>query len=67
MNRITVESFGAECPRNWQEIADALNARLEEMGVPENGEMDPETYDAYCALWEDYCAGKLENVPAPAL
>lgn len=53
---INGESFGAECPLNWEDIADALNEIIDDRGIAED-------YEAVNALWEDFCAGRLENVP----
>ena len=48
--KITVDSFGGNCPVNWEEIADYLNKRIEA------GE-DPEE------VWERYCSGRYEDAP----
>ena len=53
---ITMDSFGSECPSNWEEIADFLNALIEERGI----ENDPEELDQ---LWEDYCNGDIPGAP----
>lgn len=53
---ITMDSFGSECPSNWEEIADFLNAIIEERGI----ENDPEELDQ---LWEDYCNGDIPGAP----
>ena len=53
---ITMDSFGSECPANWEEIADFLNAIIEERGI-ENDE------DALDQLWEDYCNGDIPGAP----
>lgn len=45
---ITGESFGADCPENWKEIAEVLNSIIRETGK------DPEQ------VWEEYCSGLLE-------
>lgn len=52
---ITGESFGSNCPQNWEEIADFLNEIIEEKtdGSKEASE----------ELWEDYCNGKIEDAP----
>lgn len=44
---ITGDSFGSECPENWEQIADELNAIIDERGISEDR-------DAVDALWEDY-------------
>lgn len=57
---ITVDSFGSDCPSNWEEIADALNNLINERGIYFDS-------DAIDALWEDFCSGDLEGVPAPVM
>ena len=57
MARITVESFGGNLPRNWEEIADFLNNLIEEKG--DNSKLAVEE------LWEDYCSGRIEDAPEP--
>ncbi len=57
-NYITMDSFGSECPLNWEAIADALNEIIDERGILEDDEACNE-------LWEAFCRGKLENVPEP--
>ena len=56
---ITAESFGSDCPSNWEDIAGALNAIIDERNIADDR-------DAVDALWESYCSGELANVPAPA-
>ena len=34
MYYITVESFGSECPENWEEIAAFLNDIIDQRGIP---------------------------------
>lgn len=48
---IDADSFGAECPENWEEIAGALNRIIRETGK------DPDQ------VWEDYCSERLADVP----
>lgn len=57
---INVDSFGSDCPSNWEEIADALNNLINERGIYFDS-------DAIDALWEDFCNGDLEGVPAPVM
>ena len=49
-NYITAESFGAEIPDNWQEIADELNRIIDERGIADD-------HDAVNELWESYWYG----------
>lgn len=53
---ITMESFGSMLPENWEEIADFLNALIEEHGI----ENDKDELDQ---LWEDYCNGDIPGAP----
>ena len=57
-NHITVDSFGSECPTNWEDIAIALNAIIDEREISDDR-------DAIDALWEDFCRGELPSVPDP--
>lgn len=46
------ESFGSECPINWEEIADAANNAMDAFA---EGHDEDET-EIYCDhLWEDFC------------
>jgi hypothetical protein len=47
---IDMNSFGSNCPDNWQEIADYLNS-IDNMDNEE--------------LWEAFCADKLKDCPKP--
>ena len=57
---ITVDSFGSECPSNWEDIASALNDLILQRGISSDR-------DAVDALWEDYWNGFLIGVPAPVM
>ena len=57
---ITVDSFGSECPSNWEDIASALNDLILQRGISSDR-------DAVDALWEDYWDGSLEGVPSPVM
>lgn len=50
MKKITVNSFGSNCPENWEEISDWMNEKIEEGADPDE-------------LWEDYCSGRCEDAP----
>ena len=52
MKKFTGDSFGSNCPDNWEEIVDFLNSILE--SGPE-GDMEE--------IWEQYCSGSLEGAP----
>lgn len=70
---ITMDSFGSECPNNWEEIAEYLNGiidtyldeltTIDEDGIEDCD--DEELRSRVEALWERYCAGELEGAPAP--
>ena len=51
MKRFDGESFGSNCPDNWEEIVDYLNDILE------SGSDDMEE------IWEQYCSGSLAGAP----
>lgn len=70
---ITMDSFGTNCPTNWEEIADYLNQIIETY-ITETTTMDAdgiemvdddELRERVNALWESYCAGELEGAPVP--
>lgn len=60
--RFTEDSFGSECPDNWQEIADYLNdkiaRRFDEL-ERDNADADEYRYEAD-SIWENYCAGEYD-------
>lgn len=58
-NWITVESFGADVPANWQEIADHLNGIIAERHIEDD-------HAAVNDLWEEYCNGDIPGAPEPA-
>ena len=66
---ITMDSFGQECPANWEEIADYLNGIIDSMDdiTDENGDITPDGTEKISALWEQYCAGELEGAPTPIM
>lgn len=49
----TVESFGANCPENWEEICDYLNEKIE----------DDTDSDDMEVIWETYCNGGYADAP----
>jgi len=59
---ITEESFGSNCPQNWEEIADFLNEIIEEK-IEIDHLNDRDALDFSEELWEQYCMGKIENAP----
>ena len=49
---VTAESFGAEIPENWEEIARYLNEVIDDLGIAEDAN---EVND----LWDRYWAGEV--------
>ena len=64
---ITMNSFGSECPTNWEEIADYLNGILD--ATPDitdaDGDLTTDGREKVDAIWETYCAGDMPDAPAP--
>jgi hypothetical protein len=57
----TGDSFGWNCPENFQEICDALNSIAEEeLGDEEDEDIRREIINS---IWERFCSGKLAGVP----
>ena len=55
-NWITVESFGADVPENWEEIADFLNGIIRERGIEDD-------HAAVNELWEAFWQGEFPYAP----
>ncbi len=53
---VNADSFGAEIPANWEEIAAYLNELTDERGIAED-------HDACNDLWEEYWRGELDGAP----
>ena len=62
MVSFTADSFGSDCPRNWEEIASFLNGVFEERLGKEELD-DDETWRLSNQIWEDYCNGKIPDAP----
>lgn len=62
MEYYDMESFGADCPANWEEIASFLNGLLDERVT--EGMDDRDICEIADQLWEDYWNGNLEDAPA---
>ena len=70
---ITMDSFGANCPENWEEIASFLNDLIDEkadeltttddLGIQSVDEDELKLFVS--DLWEQFCAGELEDAPKP--
>lgn len=55
-NWITIDSFGAEVPSNWEDIADFLNDIIRERGIEGD-------HNEVNELWEAYWQGKFPDAP----
>ncbi len=66
---ITMDSFGSECPRNWEEISNYLNDIIDNMEriTDEFGELTMEGREQINALWERYCSGDIADAPKPIM
>ena len=53
----TAESFGSDCPVNWEEIVAFLN------NYCEDHEIDCEDREETDAVWEAYFRGELPGAP----
>lgn len=69
-----MDSFGQDCPMNWEQIADYLNSIIEDMeGITDEfGEVTPDGREQIDNVWEnywgDYHSGTLpENAPVPVI
>ena len=66
---ITMDSFGQDCPTNWEEIAEYLNDKIDALEdiTDDTGALTPEGRDLVDAIWEDYCnACSSGSIPAGA-
>ena len=58
---IDEDSFGSNCPKNWEEIADFLNEIIESRA---DGDYDVDDMNALSdEVWEQYCNGELKDAP----
>lgn len=55
-NWITIDSFGSDVPKNWQEIADYLNTIIRDRGI-EDG------HNEVNELWEAFWQGEFPDAP----
>lgn len=60
---ITMDSFGTECPDNWEEIAEKLNRQIDDAlaaagETPEYGELSDEGREIVDSIWERFAAGE---------
>ena len=59
---ISADSFGADIPENYGQIADFLNQLIDERGIEEDHDACNELWDAFFSgeldeLWENYKGG----------
>lgn len=54
---ITAESFGADLPENWEEIARELNEAIDAGGIAEDRDAVEALWDSY---WHDWFPGSVE-------
>lgn len=64
MEYYDMESFGADCPANWQDIASWLNAKLTERVTADMDDRD--IREIADAIWEAYWGGEYAEYDAPA-
>lgn len=66
-HHITMDSFGQECPVNWEEISGYLNDKIDAMSgiTDEYGDITPEGREQVNMLWEKYWSGDLPEAPKP--
>ena len=55
-NWITVESFGADVPENWEEIAEYLNNIIRDRGIEND-------HNEVNDLWEAFWQGEFPDAP----
>jgi len=72
---INMDSFGQDCPANWETIADYLNAQIDALSDitdPDTGDITPDGREAidaiWTAYWDAYHSGTLPaDAPAPII
>ena len=60
--QITVDSFGADLPANWEAAAALLNEKIDALDEDEYGNIDEEEVNE---IWENYCAGDYDDEIEP--
>lgn len=69
---ITEDTFGSDCPTNWEEIADFLNSLIDRTLDQTPGAYDPgyddsglsaDGHDVVDAIWDRFCSGDLPDAP----
>ena len=59
---INMDSFGSNCPSNWEEIADFLNEYISEKTA---GMDEQEQFEESEKIWEQFCNDEIPGCPAP--
>ena len=70
---INMDSFGSNCPENWEEIADYLNDKISDAledlgddaycpGYCDNG-LSADGNEVLSSVWEAYCNGEYPDCP----
>ena len=54
---VTVDSFGPYPPDNWEEIANAMNAFIEDHDMWDDN-------DAICDMWEKWNTEGIDGIPS---
>ena len=66
---VTMDSFGDNCPKNWEEIASYLNEKIDNIldKYGEDADYNPDCTEEIIKVWEDYCNGErgADNIPDP--
>ena len=65
-HHITMDSFGQDCPQNWEEIANYLNNIIDSRITPDEfGDITADDREIINAIWETYCNGDMPDAPKP--
>lgn len=62
----TMDSFGADCPDNWEAVADFLEAALDQYGYDYRDDFE-DVRDTANMLWDAFCNEHLETVCSTAV
>lgn len=60
MRKFTAESFGSNCPENWEDICNVLNS-IGEAAIREEEDEDIQR-NILEIIWEKYSSGKLAGI-----
>lgn len=66
---VTMDSFGQECPKNWNEIAAYLNSKIDELPEYDNEQDRKDAIeDIWSEYWNAYHSGILpDDAPVPVV